>query len=88
MSSTPLHDEVRQLILRVIHLTDEEDAVEITDHLLLFECPELDLDSIDGLEIVTAIEKQYGVPIREEHQPRQVLRSVSSIVAFIQAARS
>ncbi len=43
----------------------------------------LGLDSIDVLEVVAAIEKQFGVVIQSQQEGERVLKSVDSIVAFI-----
>lgn len=43
----------------------------------------LGLDSIDSLELVLGIEKEFGVKIQDEELGKQVLSSVSSIAEFV-----
>jgi acyl carrier protein len=59
---------------------------EITDEMLLFD-EGLGLDSIDALEIVLELQRTFGVEISDEHVGKRVLRSVGTIVGFIEASR-
>ncbi len=47
----------------------------------------LGLDSIDVLELVLEIERTFGVSITDEQTGAQVLRTVNSIAAHIEANR-
>ncbi|MGH8018959.1 MAG: phosphopantetheine-binding protein [Opitutaceae bacterium] len=44
----------------------------------------LALDSLDVLELVMRIEKEYGIKIKSSEESRKALASVSSLAAFIQ----
>lgn len=43
----------------------------------------LSLDSVDMLELVLKIEKDYGVKIESSEESRQALASVNSLAAFV-----
>lgn len=45
----------------------------------------LDLDSIDALQLVVTLEKQFGLVLRDAETARKTLASVDAIVAAIQA---
>lgn len=45
----------------------------------------LSLDSIDALELVVQLEKEFGIKISSSEESRQALASVASLVAFIRA---
>lgn len=47
----------------------------------------LGLDSIDALELVVMLEKNYGVVIKDIEQGRPAFRSVRSLAEFIDAKR-
>jgi acyl carrier protein len=47
----------------------------------------LGLDSIDALEIVLELQRSFGVEISDEEVGKRVLRSVATIVEFIEANR-
>ena len=59
---------------------------EITDDMPLFG-EGLGLDSIDALEIVLELQRSFGVEISDEQVGERVLRSVSTIVEFIESSR-
>jgi acyl carrier protein len=48
----------------------------------------LGLDSIDALELVVMLEKEYGIVIKDIEQGRPAFRSVRALAEFIQAKRS
>lgn len=45
----------------------------------------LGLDSVDILEIVVAVEHEYGVKISNRHQGVEVFQSLGTIAAFVEA---
>ncbi len=75
--------EVTQLIiekLNISHVT--ADKVDI-EKPLFSEDNELDLDSIDAIEIVVELQKSYGVRINDELPVREILYSIQTIVDFL-----
>ncbi|MGZ0654590.1 phosphopantetheine-binding protein [Coraliomargarita sp. W4R72] len=46
---------------------------------------ELELDSIDALELVIQVEKRYGVKIKSSEETREALSSVSVLADYILA---
>jgi acyl carrier protein len=79
-----LKAEIRQAIVRSLRLPISPD--DIDDAAPLFG-EGLGLDSIDALELVLELERSFGVAVTDEHTGQQVLRSVDSIAAFVEAAR-
>jgi len=47
----------------------------------------LGLDSIDALEIVLELQRSFGVVVTDEQMGQRVLRSVRTIVDFIESTR-
>ncbi len=45
----------------------------------------LSLDSIDALELVVSLEKEFGIKIASSEESRQALASVASLAAFVRA---
>ena len=58
---------------------------EITDDTPLFGPTGLGLDSIDALELVLGLEKEFGVIIEDRATAVKVLASVKTIAEFIQS---
>ena len=80
-----LADQVKTAIVRCLRMPIKPE--EIKDDMPLFD-EGLGLDSIDALEIVLELQRSFGVEISDENVGKRVLRSVSSIVAFIEAQRA
>ncbi len=59
-------------------------AEEIADETPLFGPDGLGLDSVDALQIVVALDKGFGLKIRDPEVARQILRNVNSIVRAVQ----
>jgi len=60
-------------------------ADQITDDNALFGPEGLGLDSVDALELVLAIESEYGIQIQDEEVGREAFVSVQVLCAFINA---
>lgn len=58
-------------------------ADQITDDNALFGPDGLGLDSVDALELVLAIESEYGIQINDEEVGREAFASVQVLCAFI-----
>jgi acyl carrier protein len=48
----------------------------------------LGLDSVDALELMVAVEKEFGVKLENAEVGRAVLKSVSTLAAFIAERRA
>lgn len=60
-------------------------ADQIADDSALFGPDGLGLDSVDALELVLAIESEYGIQIQDEEVGREAFTSVQVLCAFINA---
>ena len=69
--------------LRLQDITPEQ----IDDDAPLFGAG-LGLDSIDALELVVMLEKNYGIVIKDIEEGRPAFQSVRTLAAFIQARRT
>jgi len=58
---------------------------DITDDTPLFGPTGLGLDSIDALELVLGLEKEFGVVIEDRATAVKVLASIKTIAEFIQS---
>jgi acyl carrier protein len=81
--------EVKKLLVANLMLQVTE--TDIGDELPLFGPRGLGLDSVDALQIVVALDKQFGLKISDTVTAKQVLQSVSTIALALtskQAAQS
>ena len=47
----------------------------------------LGLDSIDALELIVLMEKNYGIKLKDANQSRDIFKSVNSMAAYIEQHR-
>jgi acyl carrier protein len=78
-----LKNEIKTLIIENCEL--DIDVDDIDDNLPLFERKsELELDSIDALQISIAIQNTYGIAIRDSKEMRRVMLSINTFADFLQ----
>jgi acyl carrier protein len=74
---------VRQLLATRLKLAQA--AEEISEDTPLFAADGLGLDSIDALELVLGLEKEFGIVIEDRAVAIRVLTSIRTIAEFIQS---
>jgi len=77
----PLIDRLKHLIVETLHL-DDVAPDEISDNEPLVGGG-LSLDSIDALELVVRMEKEFGIKIGSSEEARRALSSVKALAAYI-----
>ena len=85
MSDADLRARIKEMLVKNLMLQTTPD--QIGDDLPLFGPNGLGLDSIDALEIVLELQRTFGVEISDEQVGQRVLRSVETIVGFIETNR-
>jgi len=80
---TSLKMEIKELIIQTLNIKNVR-AEEVEDQVPLFS-PEniLELDSIDAIELVMAIQERFQVRIADQNVARHVLESIDSVAEFI-----
>jgi acyl carrier protein len=79
-----LESQVKTAIVRCLRMPIRPE--EITSDMPLFGGG-LGLDSIDALEIVLELQRSFDVVVSDEQVGQRVLRSVQTIVEFIDQSR-
>jgi acyl carrier protein len=77
----PLTARLKQLIVETLRLEDIAPADIPDDEPLVGGG--LSLDSIDALELVVGLEREFGLKIASSEEARRALASVSSLAAYI-----
>jgi acyl carrier protein len=72
-------------IIEVLNLEDVKPE-DILDDAPLFGAG-LGLDSIDALELIVLMEKNYGIKLTDPSQGRDIFKSVRVLAEYIQANR-
>jgi acyl carrier protein len=75
--------EIKNLIMSTLSINDLKPE-EVDDVKPLFGSDNaLTLDSVDAIEIIMAIQRNYGIRIADQNLARQVISSIDSIARFI-----
>jgi acyl carrier protein len=77
-----LKDQIRNLLISTLRLENVKPE-DIKDDMPLFG-EGLGLDSIDALELVVALEKEFGIKIGDEEVGVKVFQNINSLAAFIE----
>ena len=86
MDHTETKQQVKQLL--VDNLMLQLTADQIADDTPLFGPGGLGLDSVDALQLVVALDKNYGLKISDPETAKQVLQSVNTIAAAVKVVRA
>jgi acyl carrier protein len=79
---TELKTQIKRLLVENLMLQSK--AEEIADDLPLFGPGSLGLDSVDALQLVVALDKNYGLKIPDPEAAKKVLQSVNTIAAALE----
>ena len=71
-------------VLMVENLMLQVSAADLKDDQLLFGPGSLGLDSVDALQLVVALDKNFGLKIPDPAAAREILQNVNTIVAAVQ----
>lgn len=83
---TTFKQELKSFIVRRLRLVDTDPA-SIGDADLLIGGG-LDLDSVDMLDLVVGVEKEYGVKVSSVAEGKEILASVDALAEFISRKRA
>jgi acyl carrier protein len=83
MSSDPLIIRLKHLIVETLNLEDVNPD-EIDENAPLIGSG-LALDSIDALELVVKLEKEFGIKISSSEESKAALASVKALADFVRA---
>lgn len=81
MTEQELIDKLRQEIIQQLNLEDM-DVSDIDPDAPLFG-EGLGLDSIDALEIMVLLEKNYGIKIEDPKEGKKIFFSIRTLAQFI-----
>jgi acyl carrier protein len=77
-----LKQRIKELMVENLML--QVTTAEIGDELPLFGPGSLGLDSVDALQLVVALDKHFGLKIRDPEVAKEILRTVSTIARAVQ----
>lgn len=82
----PIRQRLKELMISELML--ELSVDEIGDDTPLFGPAGVGLDSVDALQLVVMIEKNFGFKMADQEQAKTVLQSVNTIAEAIESAQA
>jgi acyl carrier protein len=79
--ATTTKTKIKELLVEDLML--ELSPEEIGDDTPLFGPEGLGLDSVDALQLIVSVEKNFGLKFDEQEAAREALQSVNTIAALI-----
>lgn len=79
---TDLKERIKAMMVENLML--QVSADEITDDMPLFGPGGLGLDSVDALQLVVGLDKNFGVKIPDPGAAKEILQSVNTIADAVQ----
>jgi acyl carrier protein len=80
--ATALKDRIKAMMVENLML--QVTAAEIGDDLPLFGPGGLGLDSVDALQLVVGLDKNFGVKIPDPAAAKEILQTVNTIADAVQ----
>ena len=81
-----LKQELKERIIEVLNLEDIT-PTDIQDNDPLFG-DGLGLDSIDALELIVLLDKEYGIKLADPKQGKEIFQSIETMATFISENRT
>jgi len=78
-----LREELKEKIIEQLNLEDLS-VEDIQNDDLLFG-DEIGLDSIDALELIVLLEKDYGIKLTDPAEGKEVFKSIETLAQFIES---
>lgn len=79
--------ELKQKVVEALDL-EELSAEEINENTPLFGADGLGLDSIDALELIVLLDKEYGIRLSDPKQGKEIFYSIATMAEYIQKHRT
>ncbi len=85
METAELKQQLKQQIIEFLNLKSLTPA-DIKDDEPLFG-EGLGLDSIDSIELIVLLQREYGIDIKDPKDGRKILVDINTLAAYVEANR-
>jgi len=79
-----IKEELKRLFVENLSLEDLK-AEDIKDEMELFGDTGIGLDSLDGVEIVVLLRRQYGLDVKAMQKGRDIFRCINTLAPYVLA---
>ena len=80
--------QLKHMIVDTLNLSDVNPADILDDKPLFSGENNITLDSIDGIELIMAIQRIFGVRLDDQNVARNILNTVDSMAEFITTSKA
>lgn len=77
-----LKKELKELLVENLSLEDI-DPEEIGDDEPLFDDEGVGLDSLDGVEIVVMLQRNYGLDVKDMQKGTEIFQSINTLAGYV-----
>ncbi|HTE09051.1 MAG TPA: phosphopantetheine-binding protein [Flavitalea sp.] len=85
METAELKQQVKQQIVQFLNMSVKPEDIK-DDEPLFGEG--LGLDSIDSIELIVMLGREYGINIQDPKEGRKILANINTMVAYIEEHRT
>lgn len=78
-----LIEKLKVQIIKQLNLEDVEPDEIDADEMLFDADGELGLDSIDALELIVLLDKEYGIKIKNQEEGKEIFHSLRTMAEYI-----
>jgi acyl carrier protein len=78
-----LKSEIKKLIVETLKINDTSPEAILDQPSLFTGENTVTLDSIDAIELIMAVQRQYSVRLDDQNLARNIIQSVDSIAEFV-----
>jgi len=83
---TELEEKLKMQVIEQLNMEDiEADDFDVNEPLF---GEGIGLDSIDSLELIVLLEKEYGIKISDARQGKEILFSIATMAKYIEEHKS
>ena len=88
METAQLKQQLKEQIIEFLNLTSLTPDKIKDDQPLFGDGEGLGLDSIDSLELIVLLNREYGIVIKDPKEGRKILVDVNTMVEYIEKNRT
>jgi acyl carrier protein len=88
METAQLRQRLKEQIIEFLNLTSLTPDKIKDDQPLFGDGEGLGLDSIDSLELIVLLNREFGIVIKDPKEGRKILVDVNTMVAYIEKNRT
>jgi len=78
-----LIEKLKVQIIKQLNLEDVEPSEIDPEKMLFDEDNELGLDSIDALELIVLLDKEYNIKIKNQEEGKKIFHSLTTMAEYI-----